>query len=83
MSTHGFHVTRLYIKPHPVLNIVTNYCLCTDTMPLMAVPLQYSLIITLNLVKQKCEISSNFVPDVKQNIWRWLVGMLLHDILDG
>ena len=27
------------------------------------------------MLKQKCEISSNFVPDVKQIIWRWLVDM--------
>ena len=27
------------------------------------------------MLKQKREISSNFVPDVKQIIWRWLVGM--------
>ena len=28
--------SRYAIAPHPVLNIVTNYCLCTDTMPLKA-----------------------------------------------
>ena len=27
------------------------------------------------MLEQKCEISSNFVPYVKQIIWRWLVGM--------
>ena len=32
------------------------------------------------MLKQKCEISSNFVPDVKQIIWRWLVGMHLRYI---
>ena len=30
------------------------------------------------MLKQKCEISNNFVPDVKQTIWRRLVGMRKH-----
>ena len=34
------------------------------------------------MLKQKFEISSNFVPDIKQIIWRWLVGMLLSFYFD-